>query len=179
MTAHPAEAGPVDILIAEDDALMRQSLRSLLEKEGYHCAETGDGRAAVELARRSPPRCAILDLVMPGMDGLTVARQLRADPRTRDMHIHCLTGVSDPSTREKAEEAGFDSYLVKPVEPSHLLRVIRGEAADADTVVEESGLSLDKARDLLDWWENAGYRDLETSFKEGAGFTVRGIRPPQ
>jgi len=171
-------ARPVDILIAEDDPLMRQSLRSLLEKEGYLCAEADDGRAAVELARRSPPRCAILDLVMPGMDGLTVARQLRADPRTREMHIHCLTGVSDPSTRERAEEAGFDSYLVKPVDPSQLLRIIRGEAADAETVVEKSGLSLDAARDLLDQWENAGCRDLEASFKEGAGFTVRGVRPP-
>jgi CheY-like chemotaxis protein len=178
MTARPAESGPVDILIAEDDPLMRQSLRNLLEREGYHCAEADDGRAAVEMARRSRPRCAILDLVMPVMDGLTVARQLRADPRTREMLIHCLTGVSDPSTRERAEEAGFDSYMVKPVDPSQLLRVIRGEVGHAETVMEKKCLTLEEAREILDQWENAGCHDLKASFKEGEGFTVRGVRPP-
>jgi two-component system, OmpR family, alkaline phosphatase synthesis response regulator PhoP len=177
MTASPEETRPVDVLIAEDDPLVRQTVRRLLEAAGYHCAEAGDGREAVELALHSPPRCAILDLVMPGMDGLTAASQLRADPRTRGMHIHCLTGVPDPSSRALAEEAGFDSYQTKPFVPSQLLGVIRGEAREAETVVERTGLSLDQARDLMDDWENAGYRDLEADYKEGAGFTVRGVRP--
>jgi CheY-like chemotaxis protein len=178
MTAtQPAEAGPVDILIAEDDVLMRQSLRRLLEQEGYHCAEADDGRAAVEMARRSPPRCAILDLVMPGMDGFTVARQLRADPRTRGVHIHCLTGVTDLSAREEARQAGFETYLTKPVDPSHLLRLIDKEMKEP-VAVEASGLSLTDARDLLDYWENAGYQQLKADYDEGKGFTVRGVRPP-
>jgi CheY-like chemotaxis protein len=178
MTAtRAAEAGPVDILIAEDDVLMRRSLRRLLEQEGYHCAEAGDGRAAVEMARRSPPRCAILDLVMPGMDGFTAARQLRADPRTRGIHIHCLTGVADLSAREQARQAGFESCLTKPVDPSQLLRLIRKQMTEP-LAVEASGLSLTDARDLLDYWENAGYQQLKADYEEGKGFTVRGVRPP-
>lgn len=77
MTAQAAEAGSVDILIAEDDALTRQSLRLLFEKAGYRCSEAEDGGRAVELARRRPPRCAILDLSMPVLDGFAVARALR------------------------------------------------------------------------------------------------------
>ena len=177
MTAPPEGSPGVDILIAEDDALMRENLRTLLEMEGYHCEETADGRTALEMARRSPPRCAILDLVMPGMDGFTVARRLRADPRTCHIHIHCLTGIADAASREEAEKAGFESYMTKPVDPSQLLRIVRGEATEPETVLEESGLSLDEARDLLDRWENAGYRELEAHYKEGQGFIVRGIRP--
>ncbi len=111
------------------------------------------------------------------MDGFTVARQLRADPRTRDIHIHCLTGITDPAAREAAEQAGFETYMTKPVNPSQLLRVVRGKVKEPETAVEQSGLSLDQARRLLDLWENAGYRGLEASYKEGVGFTVRGVRP--
>jgi CheY-like chemotaxis protein len=176
MTATQLAESPVDVLIAEDDVLMRRSVRALLENEGYHCAEVDDGRAAVELARRSPPRCAILDLVMPGMDGITMAHQLRADPRTRDIHIHCLTGITDASTREEAAKAGFESYMTKPMDPSQLLQVIRKDM-NRPVAVEESGLSLTDAQDLLDRWENAGYRDLEAFYKEGTDFSVRGVPP--
>jgi CheY-like chemotaxis protein len=176
MTATQILESPVDVLIAEDDVLMRRSVRALLENEGYHCAEVDDGRAGVELARRSPPRCAIVDLAMPGMDGITMAHQLRADPRTRDIHIHCLTGITDASTREEAEKAGFESYMTKPMDPLQLLQVIR-QGMNRPVVVEASGLSLTDARDLLDQWENAGYRELEASCKEGTGFSVRGVPP--
>ena len=86
MTAPPAGSRAVDVLIAEDDALMRQSLRTLLETEGYRCEEADDGRTAVEMARRSLPRCAILDLAMPGMDGYTAARQVRRPAHPRHPH---------------------------------------------------------------------------------------------
>src|SRR6266545_4485521 len=98
----------VDVLIVEDDEPMRRSLRLLLEGEGYHCAEAGDGREAVERARRQAPDCVLLDIVMPGLDGLTVARTLRLDPLTRAAHIHCLTGLTDPRVRQSALEASCE-----------------------------------------------------------------------
>jgi CheY-like chemotaxis protein len=177
MTAQAVGPGRVDVLIIDDDALMRKSLRGLLETEGYTCAEADDGREAVELARRSNPRCAIVDLVLPGMDGFTVVSRLRADPCTDGMRLHCLTGCVDPEARAHAERVGFDSYLTKPVDPSQLLRAIRGQPIGPAAVVEESGLSLEEACELLDRWENSGCRDLEASYTEGAGFAVRGVWP--
>src|SRR2546421_96841 len=99
MAAPETSAAPVDVLIAEDDALLRWGLRSLLELEGFRCAEAADGLQAVDLARRHRPGCVLLDLALPGLDGFTVARRLRADPQTGGIHIHCLTGLDDPLAR--------------------------------------------------------------------------------
>src|SRR4051812_31054755 len=117
-------APPVDVLIAEDDAPIRSSLRFLLEKEGYTCAEAATGREAVELAQNSPPRCVLLDLGMPEMDGFAGARHLRADPRTRHPRTHCLTGSKDPGAQEQAQQAGCEMFLPKPVDPGALLNLV-------------------------------------------------------
>ena len=101
-----------------------------------------------------------------------------ADPRTCGIHIHCLTGITHASAREQAEQAGFETYLTKPVDPLQLLGLIRREVRQPD-VVEASGLTLDEARELLDYWENAGFEKLEASYEEGKGFSVRGVRPPR
>jgi CheY-like chemotaxis protein len=177
MVARRTDGDGVDVLIAEDDVLVRQTLRLFLEREGYRCAEAGDGGAAVELARRQAPRCAILDLAMPVMDGFAVARALRADPRTRAIHLHCITGRSDPSAQEEATRAGMETCLTKPFDPSLLVRTVRRHLRQPD-VIEASGLSLDEARQQLDVWESDGFGGLEATYKEGQGFTVRCVRPP-
>jgi CheY-like chemotaxis protein len=136
MTAQEERTSPVDVLIAEDDPLTRQNLRTLLEQQGYTCAEAEDGLRAVELALSAPPKCVLLDLVLPGLDGFTVARRLRADPRTSGAHIHCLTGLSDPAAREQARQAGCEAFLTKPVEPTQLLETLRGPGAAAPPALE-------------------------------------------
>lgn len=176
MIAETTAGDSVDVLIAEDDAVMRRSLRSLLEDAGYRCTEADDGRKAVALARRLRPRCAVLDLSMPGLDGFGVARQLREDPRTRGVHIHCLTGRSDPAARQQAHEAGFETYLTKPFDPAQILRVVHEGVSRLERATA-SGLTLAEAQDMLDGWENAGYCDLKSSFEEGKGFSVSGVRP--
>ncbi len=176
MLAETTAGDSVDILIAEDDALMRRSLRGLLEDAGYRCTEAEDGPRAVALARSLLPRCAVLDLAMPGLDGFTVARRLREDPRTRGVHIHCLTGRTDPAARQQAHEAGFETYLIKPIDPAQLLRLVHEDVNRREKSVV-SGLTLAEAQDVLDGWENAGYRDLKASFEEGEGFSVSGVRP--
>jgi len=176
MASPTVAAAPVDVLIAEDDALLRASLRRLLEGEGYHCCEADDGRAAVELALRVPPRCAIVDLGMPGLDGLAVARALRSHPQTRGVHIHCLTGRVDASSREDAARAGVETYLVKPVEPSRLLQIVQAHLSRPQAI-RASGFSLAEAREQLDYWEGIGCTGLEAVYVEGEGFTVRGVRP--
>src|SRR5947209_6028958 len=126
MTAQAERTAPVDVLIAEDNPFTRKSLRGLLERQGYTCVEAEDGLRAVELALSAAPKCVLLDLVMPGLDGFAVARRLRADPRTRAAHIHCLTGLSDPAAREQARQAGCEAFLTKPLDMEVLLEVLRG-----------------------------------------------------
>ena len=102
------------------------------------------------------------------------------DPLTRGIHgIHCLTGSTDSSARyEQAEQAGFETYMTKPVDPSQAARRDPAKRMKEPAAVEASGLSLADARDVLDYWENAGYGDLKADYEEGKGFTVPGVRPP-
>ena len=167
---------PVDVLIAEDDALLRASLRLLLEGEGYRCREANDGRTAVELALREPPRCAIVELSIPGLDGLAVARTLRAHPRTRGVHIHCLVGRDAEPPRNDAARAGDETCLTKPVEPTRLLQLVR-EVMQRPRAVRATGLNLEEAREQLDYWEGLGCTGLEAVYIDGEGFTVRGVLP--
>jgi CheY-like chemotaxis protein len=163
-------ADRIDILIAEDDARARRSLRHLLEREGYRCAEAGTGREAVERAQQRPPRCVLLDLRMPELDGFGVARRLRADARTRGAYIHCVTGWTDEAARAEATRAGCDRFLTKPVDVPALLQVIDQELrCRAEWVC---GLTKVEAEDLLDWLEVRGTAG-ELEYEEGRGFAVR------
>jgi CheY-like chemotaxis protein len=162
----------VDILIADDDELLRANLRFLLERQGYACAEAGDGREAVALAQLAPPRCLFLDLAMPGLDGFGVADQLRRDPRTRGIRIHCLTGRHDPAAREQARQAGCELFLTKPVDAAALLRVVRRQLDAARPEEWVAGLTLRQAEDLLDWLQANGYPPGQVAVR-GETFAVR------
>jgi CheY-like chemotaxis protein len=118
-------SAPIDVLIVEDDAITRLTVRQLLESEGYSCAEADDGREVLEIAVQCAPRLVLLDVMMPGMDGFTVARQLRSDPRTRGIRIHFLTGRDDPDARRAARRAGGADLLTKPFDFDGLLDTIR------------------------------------------------------
>jgi DNA-binding response OmpR family regulator len=114
----------MDVLIAEDDAITRLTLRQLLENEGYQCAEADNGRDAVDIARQRPPRLALLDVMMPGLDGFAAARLLRAAPETRGVPILFLTGRDDRSARAAARRAGKTTFLTKPFDYGELLDVV-------------------------------------------------------
>jgi len=88
-----------------------------------------DGLEAVELAARFRPDVVLLDIGMPGLDGYAACRRIRQHPWGRNMVIVALTGWSQDDDRRKAEDAGFNGHLVKPVEPSALLRVLNGAQA--------------------------------------------------
>ncbi len=170
MRAYENHAPAVDILIAEDKAPERQALRFFLEQQGYRCAEAGDGREAVELAKIHRPRCVLLDLRMPGLDGFAVARQLRADPLTRETAIHCLTGLTGDSVRQQARAAGFERFLTKPVEPDALLEAISLEPRE--TAEWLHGLTKGEAEALLDWLQAHGEKG-EVAHDEQQRFAVR------
>jgi two-component system, response regulator PdtaR len=113
---------PLRVLIAEDEAIIRLDLRETLEEEGYEIvAETGRGDEAVELARSMRPDLAILDIKMPGMDGLEAAR-LITDERLCGVLV--LTAFSQRDFIEQARDAGALAYLVKPFQKSDLVPAI-------------------------------------------------------
>jgi CheY-like chemotaxis protein len=122
----PKDPDPgIDVLIAEDDALTREVVRQALESDGLRCAEADDGCSAVDLARECHPRLALLDVMMPGMDGFAVARQLRSDPRTRDIRINFMTAMADRLARGAARRAGGECLLSKPFDLNDLVDAVR------------------------------------------------------
>jgi CheY-like chemotaxis protein len=113
-----------DVLIVEDDKTTRRCLRRLLEGAGYRCAEAADGREALGCAFATPPRLVLLDIMMPQLDGLAVARRLREDPRTRGVPLLCMTGWDDPAARLRAARAGCAAFVSKPVDLAALLDLV-------------------------------------------------------
>ena len=106
-------SGPV-ILVAEDHLDSRDALRTLLEAFGYSVVEAGNGRQAVELALDLHPALILMDVMMPEMDGLSAARELREHAETREVPIVALTALE--GVREKVLSAGCDDYVTKPID---------------------------------------------------------------
>lgn len=109
----------VRVVIAEDEAIIRLDLKEILEEEGYEVVgETGRGDEAVELVRRHKPDLVILDIKMPGKDGLEAAREITAD---RSAAVLILTAFSQRNLIEDARDAGALAYLVKPFQKGELV----------------------------------------------------------
>jgi two-component system, response regulator PdtaR len=112
----------VRVVIAEDEAIVRLDLKEILEEEGYEVVgETGRGDEAIELVREHRPDLVILDIKMPGMDGLTAAREITAD---RLAAVLVLTAFSQRDLIEQARNAGALAYLVKPFQKTELFPAI-------------------------------------------------------
>lgn len=110
------------VVIAEDEAIVRLDLREILEEQGYDVvADTGRGDEAIALVREHRPDLAILDVKMPGVDGLSAAREISADHLAA---VLILTAFSQRNLIEEARDAGVMAYLVKPFQASELVPAI-------------------------------------------------------
>jgi signal transduction histidine kinase/CheY-like chemotaxis protein len=114
--------GRPDVLVIEDEPSGVRLLRTYLEGDGYRVRIASDGERGLEEARRSPPSAIILDLLLPGMDGWDVLRQLKSDRATQDIPVIIVTVVDE---REVGLALGAVDYLVKPVDRSLLLEVLK------------------------------------------------------
>jgi two-component system, response regulator PdtaR len=113
---------PIRVVIAEDEAIIRLDLKETLEEEGYDVVgETGRGDEAVKLVQDLEPDLAILDVKMPGMDGLEAASRITADKQAA---VLILTAFSQRDLIEKARDAGALAYLVKPFQKSELIPAV-------------------------------------------------------
>ena len=110
------------VVIAEDEAIIRLDLKETLQEEGYDVVgETGRGDEAVQLVRELAPDLAILDIKMPGLDGLAAAREISGD---RQAAVLILTAFSQRDLIEEARDAGALAYLVKPFQRSELIPAV-------------------------------------------------------
>src|ERR671935_9188 len=110
------------VLVVDDDARIAAALRRALIYEGYHVEVAPDGQIALNRARERMPDLAILDIMMPGIDGLEVTRRLRAEG---DVPILLLTARDGTADRVKGLDSGADDYLVKPFAYEELLARVR------------------------------------------------------
>ena len=149
----------IRVVIAEDEAIIRLDLKETLEEEGYDVVgETGRGDKAVDLVREHRPDIAILDIKMPGMDGLEAARHITKD---RIWGVLVLTAFSQREVIEEARDAGALAYLVKPFQKSDLIpaievaigrfRELQALNGEVEVLGEqlEARKSIDRAKGLL------------------------------
>lgn len=113
------------VVVADDDPDVLQLARISLTTAGFEVRAASTGPEAIALAELHRPDCVILDLMMPGMDGLEVCRSLRANPGPSDCTIIMLTATSSPESKVAAFTAGADDYIVKPFSPRDLVSRVR------------------------------------------------------
>lgn len=114
------------VLIVDDDSLLRELLRAVLQDGGFSLDEAASGEEALRLAIAEPPNVVVLDVMMPGMNGFEVCRALRANPSTEHAHIIMLTARDSPTDRDEGRAAGADAFFTKPFSPLDLLEAVSG-----------------------------------------------------
>ena len=137
------------VVVIEDDKDLTGLLRYAFENEGFEFADTHDGLTALEFCHREQPDAIVLDVMLPGMDGFSVCRELRKDPCLSETPVVFLTARSQEADRVRGLEIGGDDYVVKPFSVRELLaRVklrLRGRAR-LEPVYRLGGLELDQER---------------------------------
>jgi CheY-like chemotaxis protein/two-component sensor histidine kinase len=118
------------VLIVDDNRDAARALQILLSREAHEVRVANNGKAALSAAREFKPHVVLLDVGLPDIDGLAVARKLREDDATRDAVLVALTGYAGSEDKARAHEAGFDDHLTKPTNPEKLFRLIAGAGAD-------------------------------------------------
>jgi len=109
------------ILIADDEVYMLRLLEMTFKKGGYTVVSCRDGQEALATAVSESPQLIVLDVMMPGLDGLEALRQLKTNPATREIPVVVLSAKGHALTKVEAELAGAVLYLAKPFSPNQLL----------------------------------------------------------
>jgi CheY-like chemotaxis protein len=113
------------VLVVEDNAKNMKLVRDLLQATGYSTVEATTGEQAVELARAHGPAVVLMDVQLPGIDGMEALARLRRDERTASIPVLAVTAQAMSGDRERFLEAGFDGYLAKPIDVVELLSAVR------------------------------------------------------
>ncbi len=114
------------ILIVEDNAMNMKLARDILKSKGYTTLEAISGEDGVRLATEALPDLVLMDIQLPGIDGIEAFRQLRADSRTAAIPVVAFTASVTASDRSRVAEAGFDAFVSKPIELKTFVAAIEG-----------------------------------------------------
>ncbi len=112
------------ILVIEDNELNMKLVRGLLTIGKYRVMEAADAEAGLELAREHPPDLILMDIQLPGMDGLTATRIIRKDPVFKETSVIALSSYAMKSDEKKAMEAGCIGYITKPIDTRTFLKTL-------------------------------------------------------
>ncbi|PYN85690.1 MAG: response regulator [Candidatus Rokuibacteriota bacterium] len=113
------------ILIVEDNEKNLKLVRDVLQYRGYRTIEAGTGEDAVRLAKAHIPDLVLMDIQLPGMDGIAALGELRADPTTRAVPVMAVTASAMTHDRKKIMAAGFDGYQSKPIKVKEFMDAVR------------------------------------------------------
>lgn len=119
------------VLVVEDNEKNMKLFRDVLQATGYATLEATSGEDALALAQSENPALVLMDVQLPGMDGIEALGRLRQDERTASIPVLALTAQAMSGDRERFLEAGFDGYLSKPVDVAELIRTVK-EHCDRD-----------------------------------------------
>lgn len=125
MTSDRRPPRGIRVLIVDDVRDNREMYALYLEHVGCHVESAGDGREGLVKAHQFHPDVIVLDLSMPQIDGWTLCRALKGNPRTRRIPVIALSGFADANSRQRAQVAGVNAFLSKPCLPDELVREIR------------------------------------------------------
>src|SRR5688572_19354893 len=148
---------PQTVLVIDDERDLIELVRYNLEKSGFDVIGATKAEAGLEIAKLNSPDVVVLDIMMPGQDGLEVCRQLRADARTARIPVIMLTAKASEADRVVGLEMGADDYLVKPFSPRELVARVRAilrrsaAVAAASDVLRHAELVVDVPRHEVSW----------------------------
>lgn len=142
------------ILLVDDDEKMLSSLQSLFESEGFNVVCAISGREGIEIARRFQPHLILLDVIMPGMDGVETCQELRQLPTLQKSLIAFYTARNEDYSQIAGFSAGADDYIIKPVKPNVLVLRIkallkRNKARQLSTVIQSGNIRIDRERYIV------------------------------
>lgn len=120
------------ILVVDDNVTNLKLIEYLLKAKGYDVLTAIDAESALEAVRAKRPSLVLMDLQLPGMDGLELTRQLKSDPSTRDIVIVAVTAYAMKGDEQRALDAGCDGYVAKPIDTRALPQVVESHLLDAE-----------------------------------------------
>lgn len=123
-------SGKRTVLVVDDDVFNLELVATILERGGYDVVGTASGGEALELAATLMPSLVLMDLQLPGMDGLEVTRRLLESPRTSRLKIVAYSAMAMPDDIEAAMRAGCSAYITKPIGARQLIETVRSEIGE-------------------------------------------------
>jgi CheY-like chemotaxis protein len=112
------------ILVVEDNEKNRVLFGDILQARGYHTFEAETGEQAIFLLQNKRPDLILMDIQLPGKDGITITKEIKANAATKDIPVFALTSYAMKGDRERIIEAGFNSYISKPIKVKEFLKTV-------------------------------------------------------